>query len=432
MAANGIKSEAEAAFQPFKLPNGSTLKNRIAKAAMEEKLADSYNFNRPSESLINLYRIWGEGGAGLILSGHIMIDPRAMAAPGDVVLAEDAGPFDEGLWRQLIGEAKKGGAQFWLQINHPGRQIRTGTGLPTYGPSAVPMQMGVLSKMFPVPIAMTEEQIQDMIRRFAWSAKKAEELGADGVEIHAAHGYQISAFLSPLTNKRTDQWGGSPENRSRLLFEVLKAIRAAVSPGFGVGIKLNTADFQRGGFAAPDLYAIVEKLNEYDLDILELSGGSYESPAMSGHYSQTSTSKREAYFLEAANAIEKVAKMPIMVTGGISQLQTLRTVISSSDKYIAGVGTAIGYMPDLPLRWARGEDPAPQPAKSWILKGKVYSASKIATVMYNLQSWGAGKKKPWNGVWPAIALGSDMMREPKQMKGYKSWITKVDAGQAKA
>lgn len=277
-----------ALFHPFHLPNGTILKNRTAKAAMEENLASISTYNSPSTRLVDLYRAIGTGGAALILSGHVMIDPYAVALPGDVVLAQDILSFDSQPWREWISAAQSGGAQFWLQINHPGRQIKKGAGLPTYGPSAVPMNMrsGALNGMFDVPIEMTEKQILEVIERFVWTAKKAEELGADGVEIHAAHGYLISQFLSPLSNKRTDRWGGSLENRARLLFDVVRAVRAAVSLRFGVGVKINSADYQRGGFGPDDLTWVVSGLNDMGLDLIEISGGSHESPAMTGNQTE--------------------------------------------------------------------------------------------------------------------------------------------------
>ena len=182
------------ALEPFLLPNGTKLKNRIYKAAMEENMADVAHGNQPSEGLINLYRTWAEGGSGLVMSGHVMIDPRAMALPGDVLLAEDGPAQSERRWRELIKAAKLNNTQLWLQINHPGRQIKKGSGLPTYAPSAVPLEMGKLSGMFDMPLEMSEEKIQDVVQRFSWAAKKAEELGVDGVEIHAAHGVRPSYF----------------------------------------------------------------------------------------------------------------------------------------------------------------------------------------------------------------------------------------------
>ena len=188
------------------------------------------------------------------------------------------------------------GAQFWLQINHPGRQMPANLGQATWAPSAVALELGTMSRHFSKPQAMTTQVIEDIIRRFARSAQLAEQAGFTGVQIHAAHGYLLSQFLSPLTNQRTDQWGGALENRARLLLEIVKAVRAAVSPGFAVAVKLNSADFQRGGFSADDAKEVVGLLNPLGIDLVELSGGSYEAPAMQGQARDGRTLAREAYF----------------------------------------------------------------------------------------------------------------------------------------
>lgn len=422
---------ASPVFEPFVLPNGSKLKNRIVKAAMEEKMADVKNGNQPSESLVQLYKSWALGGSALILSGHIMIDPRAMASPGDVLLAEDAPQQDANRWREWAQAAKSNNAQFYLQINHPGRQIGKGSGLPTYGPSPIALDMGMLSSMFDQPQEMSEAQILDVIARFRWTAKRAEELGIDGVEIHAAHGYLLSAFLSPKSNQRNDRWGGSRQNRARLLFEVVKTIRETVSPSFGVGVKINTADFQRGGFDSDDLKWTVEQLNDMKVDFIELSGGNYELPAMGGARGKDDkrserTIAREAYFIEAAEELKKIAKVPLVVTGGITRKETADTVASLSDNVLAGMGTALGIIPDLPNRWAAGEAPELKRSSSWILPGMLQFLGGLAGVQWNLHSIGKGKAT-WPEVWPLFAVVWSVVSEKKQMDQYKKWVTSVPA-----
>jgi 2,4-dienoyl-CoA reductase-like NADH-dependent reductase (Old Yellow Enzyme family) len=199
-------------FQPLQLPNGAVIPNRIAKAAMEENLANQDQ--TPSDQLLRLYQAWAEGGAGLLLTGNVMVDARAMTGPGGVVLeaGQQLERFRE--WAR-IGRAQ--GAQFWMQINHPGRQMQANLGQPTVAPSAVALDMGGLSKMFPLPKALDEAEIAALIQRFARTAALAEQAGFSGVQVHAAHGYLLSQFLSPLSNRREDRWGGSLENRARLL-----------------------------------------------------------------------------------------------------------------------------------------------------------------------------------------------------------------------
>ena len=387
---------------------------------MEEMLADTKNHCQPTQKLIRLYDAWGRGGAGLILSGHIMIDPTAMAAPADLLLSDDIGQFDEQIWHEWISLTKQNGAQFWFQINHPGRQLRKDVDVPAYGPSVVAMNMGRMSSMFGVPREMTEEHIQDVIHRFVRTAQKAEQLGVDGVQVHAAHGYLISSFLSPLSNQRKDRWGGSLENRSRLLFEVVKGIRKVVSPKFGVAVKINTADFQRGGFEEEDLFWVVQRLDRLGIDFVEVSGGNYESPAMAGHKQTQSTMAREAYFLKTAKALQDFSTMPIMVTGGIRHRETVDAVAESGDNFLVGVGTALGLIPDLVNRWERGEDPAPSVSKSWVLSDALSSAGKTMTVMCNLQLIANGWRT-WHGLWPVLALLIAAVREQSGIKHYKRW-----------
>lgn len=394
---------------------------------MEENMADAVCFNGPSTSHLRLYERWGAGGAGLIISGHIMIDPTAMASPGDIVLAEDAPIQSEERWRAWVKSTQHDGAQFWLQINHPGRQKAAGSGFPAYAPSPIPIDIGRFSSMFEKPLEMTEEHIQDVIRRFQWTARKAEELGISGVEIHAAHGYLLSQFLSPRTNQRTDRWGGSLENRSRLLFAVIEAVRGAVSSQFGVGVKINSADFQRGGFGPEDLRWVVQKLNLMKVDFIELSGGSVESPAMQGSQVQEkkseSTIAREAYFVEAARMLTTITEVPLIVTGGIIDRETVDTVLDLSDNILAGIATGLGLMPDLPNRWASGENPRPRLSRSWVLSGLPKYGGSITCVQWNLLLIGNGWE-PWPGVWPLFALVVAQISGIRKMAQYKRWIGK--------
>jgi 2,4-dienoyl-CoA reductase-like NADH-dependent reductase (Old Yellow Enzyme family) len=336
-------------FQPLNLPNGSQIPNRIAKAAMEENLANPDQ--TPSDELLRLYQAWAEGGAGLLLTGNVMIDPRAMTGPGGVVLDDGQSLQRFAQWARI---GRSHGAQFWMQINHPGRQMQANLGQPTVAPSTVALEMGGLSKLFAPPRALDEAGIEELIQRFARTAALAEQAGFSGVQIHAAHGYLLSQFLSPLTNQRQDRWGGSLENRARLLLEVAKAVRGAVSPGFCVAVKLNSADFQRGGFEPADARQVVLWLNELAVDLVELSGGSYEAPAMQGDARDGRTLAREAYFLEFASEIAAIARMPVMVTGGIRRLPIVEQVLANGVA-MAGIATALAVDPALPRRWRVGE-----------------------------------------------------------------------------
>lgn len=399
-------------FQPLGLPNGTTVINRIAKAAMEENMADAEM--GPSQNLMQLYQAWAEGGSGLLISGNVMIDPRAMTGPGGVVLEDDR-QLDKFKRWAAIGRSK--GAQFWMQINHPGRQMQNNLGQETWAPSAVPIDLGSLSKRFDTPKAMAEDKIQDVIKRFIRTAQLAEQAGFTGVQIHAAHGYLLSQFLSPLTNRREDRWGGSLENRARLLLEVVKGVRAAVEADFSVSVKINSADFQRGGFSSDDARQVVEMLNDMSVDLVEISGGSYEAPAMHGRTRDDSTIAREAYFLEFAKEIQATAKMPIMVTGGIRRAAIAEQAIGSGIDMV-GIATALAINPRLPLEWRDGKDSVPTiEVADWKNK-TLASLAYMATVKYQLTKL-SRNNQPNPEVSPLWALLSGQVKIALQSRRYR-------------
>lgn len=296
---------------PLPLPCGAVLKNRIAKSAMSEDLADPGNV--PGDRLVRLYARWGAGGAGLLISGNIMIDRTALGEPGNVVIEDDRGL--QGL-RRMATAAKSGGAAIWAQINHPGRQTPRFLSKHPVAPSAVPLALP--GALFAPPRALDAAEIPALIARYATAAEVCKRAGFDGVQIHGAHGYLVSQFLSPLSNLRTDEWGGDPERRRRFLIEIVRAMRAAVGPAFPIGVKLNSADFQRGGFDEAESMDVVAALEAEGVDLLEISGGTYEKPATSGTIAATRASSvaREAFFLEYARKVRAQTRMPLLLTGG--------------------------------------------------------------------------------------------------------------------
>ncbi|EJM22610.1 NADH:flavin oxidoreductase/NADH oxidase family protein [Pseudomonas sp. GM25] len=399
-------------FQILNLPNGQTVGNRIAKAAMEENLAD--RDQAPSRELFRLYQAWADGGAGLLLTGNVMIDRRAMTGPGGVVL-EDERHLER--FRQWAEIARSGGAQVWVQLNHPGRQTFANMGQQALAPSAVALEMGSFSKLFAEPKPMTEDDIEEVIQRFAKSAALAEKAGFTGVQIHAAHGYLLSQFLSPLTNRRTDRWGGSLENRARLLLSVIEAIRQAVSPQFCVAVKLNSADFQRGGFDTDDARQVIEWLNEQPIDLLELSGGSYEAPAMQGEARDGRTLAREAFFLEMATELASVARMPVMVTGGIRRLPVVEQVLDSGIA-MAGIATALAIEPSLVKHWREGRNSEPQlPPIRWKRK-PLAALANMAVVRFQMARLSRGRqpKPEVSALWALIRDRLYLSRRTRQYR----------------
>jgi 2,4-dienoyl-CoA reductase-like NADH-dependent reductase (Old Yellow Enzyme family) len=402
-------------FAAFALRSGGTLRNRVAKAAMEEGMAGSSQL--PDERLISLYRCWGSGGAGLLITGNVMVHAEALTGPGGIVLDDRARlePFKR--WAEA---GKADGAAMWLQVSHPGRQVQAKMPGVVWAPSPVAIELGKHSKRFGQPVAMTEEQIGTTVERFATTASRAEHAGFDGVEVHAAHGYLISQFLSPLVNKRSDDWGGSLENRARLLLDVVRAIREAVSPSFAVAVKLNSADFQRGGFAAEDSARVIAMLEPLGVDLVELSGGSYESPAMSGRPADGRTAAREAYFLELAAQLAKTSPLPLMLTGGITRRETAEQVLVSGVALV-GMASAMAMTPDLCNRWEGGREATERlPAVTWSDK-TLASAAGMALARHQMRRITRGKH-PTGKTHPLYALISDRRVQRRALGRYRAWL----------
>lgn len=331
--------------QPLPLPCGVEIPNRFGKSAMTEGLADA--IDNPTERHINLYRTWSDGGCGLHITGNVMIDRRYLERAGNVVL-EDAQAMP--MLKRWASEGTRTGNQLWMQISHPGRQCPKMVNSNPMSPSDV--QLDMLGN-FGKPIPMTEADIEDVIQRFAKTASLAKEAGFTGVQLHCAHGYLISQFLSPKTNQRTDQWGGSLENRARLARRSVQAVRAAVGPDFPVAVKLNSADFQKGGFSLEDCVTVARWLSEDSIDLLEISGGTYEQLSLMGVEPtdvRESTRKREAYFIEYAAAIKQAAQVPLMITGGFRSREVMENAIEAGEIDLVGLARPLCTQPDLPRR----------------------------------------------------------------------------------
>ncbi len=315
---------------PLTLPCGLVLPNRIMKAAMSEALADREN--APDERLETLYRRWGRGGYGLIVTGNVMVDRTQLGEPGNVVIEDER---DLDVLTRWARAAKEGGAPIWAQLNHPGRQSNPlAVGHTAVAPSSVAMSFPGAAK----PRELDAAEIDDIIERFATAAMVCETAGFDGVQIHGAHGYLVTQFLSPRLNQRTDEWGGDPARRMRFVLEIVRRIRARVSSRFAVGIKLNSADFQRGGHSEDESRGVIEALSGEGIDLIEVSGGSYEQPAMMGS-AAASTRAREAYFLEYASTVRNLASsIPLAVTGGFRSETAMTTAVYSGECDVIGLG----------------------------------------------------------------------------------------------
>jgi 2,4-dienoyl-CoA reductase-like NADH-dependent reductase (Old Yellow Enzyme family) len=327
--------------QTLTLPCGAVLPNRIGKSAMTEGLADKYD--RPTLRHKQLYRTWSEGGTGLHITGNVMIDKRYLERAGNVVLEDDQ---HLGLFRDWAREGTVGGNQLWVQISHPGRQCPKMINNEPLSPSDV--QLSLLGN-FGKPRPMTEDDIHDVIKRFIRSAELVKEAGFTGVQIHCAHGYLLSQFLSPKINQRTDQWGGSLENRARIIRRVIRGVRQAVGSDYPISVKLNSADFQKGGFTLEDCITVSQWLGEDSIDLLEISGGNYEQLSLLGvepSEVRESTRKREAYFIEYAERIKAAANIPVMITGGFRNRNVMEQAITRGEVDIIGLARPLCTQPD--------------------------------------------------------------------------------------
>lgn len=409
-------------FDPLQLPNGKVIPNRLCKAAMEENLSDWGQV--PGSRLYSLYQQWADGGAGLILTGNVMIAPDALTGPGGIVLENASSLSAFQRWAK-IGRSQ--GAQFWMQINHPGRQVYASMGETSYAPSEVSLEMGNFSKMFATPKALNDAEIHAIIQRFVRTSQLAEQAGFTGVQVHAAHGYLLSQFLSPLVNKREDQWGGDRERRAKMLLDVVDGIRAAVASDFCLSVKLNSADFQKGGFNQEDAKWVVAQLNNRGIDLVELSGGSYESPAMQGGSESqdggSSSLQREAFFIDFARDIASVAQMPIMVTGGILKRQVAEQALQDDAAgygvAMLGIARGLALKPDLPNLWREHEHVVTLPEVGW--KNKVLAALAVMAVTKVQLNRMAHAKSPNPKANPALALVLDRVKTMMRTRRYRRW-----------
>jgi 2,4-dienoyl-CoA reductase-like NADH-dependent reductase (Old Yellow Enzyme family) len=299
---------------------------------MTEGLADK--FDRPTSALIQLYKTWSQGGTGLHITGNVMIDRRYLERAGNVVLEDDK---DLELFRRWAKEGTTGGNHLWVQLNHPGRQCPKMVNTTPLSPSDV--QLAMLGN-FAKPRPMDHSDIEEVISRFITSARLVKEAGFTGVQIHCAHGYLLSQFLSPKINQRQDQWGGSLENRARIIRRIIVGVREVVGADFPIGVKLNSADFQKGGFSLEDCITVAKWLGEDGVDLLEISGGTYEQLSLIGVEPtdvRESTRKREAYFIEYAERIKQSAQIPVLITGGFRSREVMEQAIESGEVDVIGL-----------------------------------------------------------------------------------------------
>lgn len=376
------------------LPCGVKLPNRLAKSALSEQLG-TIGSHAPDERLVRLYRRWAQGGSGLLVTGNVMVDRRALGEPANVVVEDDRDLEALAAW---AAAAKSEGAVAIVQVNHPGRQSPRTLSPRPVAPSAIGLKG--MGGAFAVPRELTVDEIHDLVGRYAETARVCVAAGFDGVQLHGAHGYLISQFLSPLANQRTDAYGGSAENRRRFLLELVAATRAAIGADKVLSVKLNSADFQRGGFSEDESILVAKALEEAGVDLLEISGGTYEVGAMMGVTQRESTRQREAYFLEFAERLRGQVSLPLMVTGGFRTAAAMSAAIESGAVDVIGLGRPLAVDPDFPRLLLAGK--SSEVANIEPRSVGVRKLDAMAEVVwYTTQLWRMGR-----GLEPAVTKSS--------------------------
>ena len=385
-------------FTPITLPNGTTIKNRFFKSAMSEGMGTK-NF-QPKKNIATLYKRWAEGGTGLIITGNIMVDPKGTAEPGNIVFDKNS---NMDILKDWAKQGQQHGAKVMVQLNHPGKQVPKTIAKETVAPSAVPLGNG-LNKLFSTPRALTTSEVEELVQKFVISAKISKEAGFSGVQIHAAHGYLISQFLSPHDNRRTDKYGGSLENRMRFLKEIYLRMREELGKDFTIGIKINSTDFKEDGLTEEDSLKTIIELANLGLDFVEISGGTYERPAMMG---ATSKSTNQVFFAEYSKKLKQKIDIPVVVTGGIRSINAMNTLLNDNTTDFIGIARPLTIDPNIPNKIKQGTYTIVETTRvsTGVKKLDKIFGSLLGIVYYQvlMQNIAKGKEpKATKNAWPSL------------------------------
>jgi 2,4-dienoyl-CoA reductase-like NADH-dependent reductase (Old Yellow Enzyme family) len=368
------------------------IKNRLVRSATYENATSG---GEVSEFLVELYRTLAKGGVGLIITGCAGVYPKALAPPS--LIRADNDSFIPSL--KKIPRAVQEGAsdcRVMLQLVHPGRQVlhqeNTAKMLPLLPPALIAYIQKHPEVLLPpaeavheveptapsaiyeatfdrTPRMLTPDEIEAIIEAFTEGVRRAQEAGFDGVQLHAAHGWLLSSFLSPRTNQREDQYGGSTENRTRIVKEIYQRARKKVGDRFPILIKMNTTDFFPGGIDLDEGVCIGAALSEAGFVAIETSGGTWESltrtreelgwPPVVLPESRTGikTKDQEAYFLPGAKAIKEKTNATVILVGGLRSLSRIEEVLESRAADFVSLSRPLIRQPDLPNLWRSGEGP---------------------------------------------------------------------------
>ncbi|CAD0187224.1 NADH oxidase [Ruegeria sp. THAF57] len=395
------------------LRSGTVLRNRICKASMNEALATADG--KVTQDHIAVYNVWADSGAGLLITGNMMVDGRHMNEP---LVVDALLETNMDLLRKWAETGKRTNTHIWPQLNHPGKQSPKMVNDTPVAPSAVPIE----NDMFVPPRTLNDAEIEAIIDQFAEAAARLEQAGFTGVQLHGAHGYLIGQFLSPHHNRRDDKWGGSFENRFRFVEEIYKRTRARTGKGFNIAIKINSSDFQKGGFTEEDSINVAKALDALGIDLIEVSGGSWENPVNRKGKGEVrdSTRKREAYFLEYAEKVKTQISTPLMVTGGFRSAAGIAEALSSGAIDMAGVARPFAVDPMFATHVMRNPSyvSTVAPIRSGIKKIDQMAIMEISWYTMQIERLAHGKSSQTkaDGVWPALKVMYRFWKNGKAVK----------------
>lgn len=335
----------EVLFEETKI-NRMKMRNRLVRSATWEGMCAPDG--RPTEKLNTLYRDLAEGGVGLIISGYTFVRPEGKQQVGKMGIHTDA--FKDA-YETLTQAVHDSGGKIGIQLVHAGGQANAeNAGQQPLAPSAVEVD-----QYSEIPAELTRDQIHDIAAAFGDGARRAREWGFDAVQLHGAHGYLVNQFLSPLTNQRTDGYGGSFENRSRFLKEVYQAVRTSVGSDFPVMIKLNASDNLVGGLEVEDGVRAARMLSDAGIDAIEVSSGTSASGDLNPARKKIDKPEKEAYNLDLARRIKGAVTCPVMVVGGFRSIEVAEKAVTEDGMDYLAMSRPFIREPGLPNRWRQGD-----------------------------------------------------------------------------
>jgi 2,4-dienoyl-CoA reductase-like NADH-dependent reductase (Old Yellow Enzyme family) len=400
------------------LPCGLRVSNRIVKAAMTEKMAGPDG--APTPRLTRLFTRFAQGGAGVLITGNVAVDGHHLESFGNVTL--DTAPSEQP-FRAWAGAGRAHDVPVVMQINHPGRQAMRLVDAQPIAPSAVALPS---RRFFAIPRAMTAIDIRHVIQQFVHAAQLAARTGFAGVEIHAAHGYLLNQFLSPNTNQRSDPWGGSLENRARLLLEIVDRVRLAVPGRFAVGVKLNASDFVKGGLEPSDALRVAGLLKGRGLDFLEVSGGTFERAASFGRGLGSSSGGMEGYFIEFSRKIKDAVQVPVVLTGGLRSAGAMNSAIKDGACDLVGLARPLVLDPDLPKALLYDDNARAREAQLRFPRGPVGPLAELCWYGEQLERIALGRE-PLQAGSATPALVRRLLVDPYRAWRRKSYLARATA-----